>query len=232
MKKIVSRVAAQQHVREALAHSPIAAIFRPRQCGKTTLARQVAATWGTFHWFDLENAIDLARLEEPMLVLADLQGLIVIDEVQRLPSLFPLLRVLADRPECQVKFLLLGSAAPSLVKQASESLAERIEFIDLGGFHLGEVDDQDTLWRRGGFPKSYLSVAEQRSFTWRNNFLRTFLETDLALLGSRANTATMRRLWTMLAHYHGQTWNGSEIGRSLGLSHHTTRNYLDLLTGT
>lgn len=215
-------------LRRALRAAPVAALLGPRQCGKTTLARDAA---GSAHWFDLENPTDLARLAEPMLALERLRGLVVIDEVQRRPELFPILRVLADRKPASVRFLVLGSAAPQLLAQASESLAGRVAFVELGGFGIDEAggDWWRRLWIRGGFPRSFLARSEGESLRWREDFVRTFLERDLAQLGVRVPAPAMRRFWMMLAHYAGGIWNASDIGRSLGDAHTTVRRHLDVL---
>jgi predicted AAA+ superfamily ATPase len=216
-----------------LKRSRITALLGPRQCGKTTLAREIAAGQpSTF--FDLESPADRRRLENPETVLGELKGLVVLDEVQALPAVFPVLRVLADRPDLPARFLILGSASPHLVRATSETLAGRVEFIDLTGFGLGEVGlaNLERLWLRGGFPLSFLADDEPDSLSWREGFVRTYLERDIPQLGFPVPSTTMRRLWTMLAHYHGQTWNGSELARSLGLSDKTVRGYLDVLTGT
>jgi predicted AAA+ superfamily ATPase len=184
-------------------------------------------------FFDLEDPRDLQRLSAPLTTLEQSTGLVVIDEVQRRPEVFGLLRVLVDRPENRARFLLLGSASPQLVKGASESLAGRIGFIDMGGFDLREVAaaEYSRLWTRGGFPRSFLAADDGASMLWRENFVRTFLERDLPQLGIRIPAETMRRFWTMLAHYHGQVWNAAELARSLGASENTARSYLDTLSG-
>lgn len=220
-------------VEQALQRSPITAILGPRQCGKTTLARLVAKD-RPHTWFDLEAPEALQRLQNPSLALTPLTGLIVLDEVQRLPDIFPLLRVLADRRPLLARVLLLGSASPQLLRQTSETLAGRIEFVDLGGFDLREVGAaaQDQLWLRGGFPPSFLAASDDESAVWRANFIRTFLERDLPQLGVSTAATTLRRFWTMLAHYHGQTWNAAELAGAMGLSGKTVRHYLDTLTAT
>ncbi len=212
--------------------SPVTAILGPRQCGKTTLARVVAAERDAT-WFDLEDPVDQRRLAAPQVVLSRLEGLVVIDEIQRQPKLFELLRVLVDRPDNQAHFLILGIASPHLVKGVSESLAGRVAFVDLAGFDLGElgVEAVDRLWARGGFPRSYLAPDDSASNAWRADFTRSFLERDLPQLGIRIPSATLRRFWTMLAHYHGQIWNSAELARSLGSSEATARRYLDILCG-
>jgi predicted AAA+ superfamily ATPase len=211
---------------------PVTALLGPRQCGKTTLARFIAERESTT-FFDLENPVDVRRLSAPMQALQDLTGLVIIDEVQRKPELFELLRVLVDRPAQAARFLLLGSASPHLVKGAAESLAGRIGFVDLAGFHLWETGwrDRDRLWIRGGLPRSFLADSDSGSFQWRENYIRTFLERDIPQLGITIPTETLRRFWTMVAHYHGQIWNGAEFARSLGTAENTARRYLDILSG-
>jgi predicted AAA+ superfamily ATPase len=211
---------------------PVTALLGPRQCGKTTLARLIAEQEpSTF--FDLENPVDIQRLSAPMQALKDLSGLIIIDEVQRKPELFELLRVLVDRSSQNTRFLLLGSASPHLVKGVSESLAGRIGFVDLGGFQLWEVGDQhrDQLWIRGGLPKAFLADSESDSIQWRESFIRTFLERDIPQLGITIAAETLRRFWTMVAHYHGQVWNAAEFARALSTAENTARRYLDILSG-
>jgi predicted AAA+ superfamily ATPase len=212
---------------------PVVAVLGARQVGKTTLARQIAAGHGgPVTSFDLEDPRDQARLAEPMLALEGLRGLVVLDEIQLRPDLFALLRVLADRPRKPARFLILGSASLELLQQGSESLAGRVAFHDLGGFDLAEVGSKhlDKLWVRGGFPTSFLARTEAESVKWRADFIRTFLERDLPQLGIAIAPATLGRFWTMLAHYHAQVLNASELGRALGVSHTTIRHYLDLLT--
>jgi len=187
----------------------------------------------SLNYFDLEDPVSLARLDEPMTALRDLRGPVVIDEVQRCPDLFPILRVLVDRDPLLTQFLVLGSASPGLLRQSSESLAGRLEIVTMGGFCLAEVG-QDAMtkhWLRGGFPLSFLAPSGADSFDWRKNFIQTFLERDLPQLGIRVPAYTMLRFWTMLAHYHGQVWNGAELARSLGVSQPTVRRYLDGLEG-
>ncbi len=211
---------------------PVTALLGPRQCGKTTLARFIAEkSLSTF--FDLENPVDLQRLSAPMQALNELSGLVVVDEVQRKPELFELLRVLVDRPNQNTRFLLLGSASLNLIKGVSESLAGRIGFVDLGGFQLWEAGAEylDRLWIRGGFPKAFLADSDESSIQWRESFIRTFLERDIPQLGITIAAETLRRFWTMVAHYHGQVWNAAEFARSLGTSENTARRYLDILSG-
>ncbi len=215
-----------------MATSVVTVLLGPRQSGKTTLARALAEREPSV-FFDLELPSDRARLSQAELVLGKLQGLVVIDEVQLLPELFSLLRPLADRVPQKAHFLLLGSAAPQLMKAASESLAGRASFIDLGGLSINEVGGAQLLplWLRGGFPKSFLATNETTSLRWRNDFVRTFLERDIPQLGVTIPSERLLRFWTMLAHYHGQIWNSADLSRSLGLSDKTLRGYLDLLSG-
>ncbi len=216
-----------------LSRHPVVAILGARQVGKTTLARQLVARRRLPSTvFDLEDPDDLARLSEPMLALRELRGLVVLDEIQRRPDLFPILRVLADRPGTPARFLVLGSASPDLLKQSSESLAGRVLYHRLGGLALDEVglEQRDRLWQRGGFPRSFLAESTQASAEWRRELVRTFLERDLPELGITIPSATLHRFWTMLAHYHGQIWNGSELARAFGVAHTTVRRYLDIFT--
>lgn len=230
---MVARERYLERLRKALGRSPVVALLGPRQCGKTTLARQLLAPEAPLY-FDLEDPVIAHLLEQPMTALRSLRGLVVIDEAQRQPALFPVLRVLADRAGSPATFLILGSASPALVRQASESLAGRVEILEMRGFDLGElpVEAQDTLWQRGGFPRSYLAADEEGSATWRKNFIQTFLERDLAALGFGLSPALMGRFWAMLAHYHAQQWNGSEMAASLGVAPNTARAYLDALEQT
>ena len=210
---------------------PVVALLGARQVGKTTLARELAATArDPVAWFDLEDPADLARLADPGLELRPLRGLVVLDEIHRLPDIFQLLRVLADRPGTPARFLVLGSASPELLRQTSESLAGRVGFHELYGFGVTEVDSLERLWLRGGFPRSYLAKSEAASRRWRDGFIRTLIARDLPELGTTIPSATLRRFWAMLAHWHGQVWNGAEFGRAFGVSHTTVRRYLDLLT--
>ena len=218
-------------IRLLLEEFPVVALLGARQVGKTTLAGQLAAAYSEpVVWFDLEDPADVARLEDPGLELRPLEGLVVLDEIHRLPDIFQLLRVLADRPGPPARFLVLGSASPELLRQTSESLAGRVAFHELDGFGLAEVDDLERLWLRGGFPRSYLALSEPASRRWRDGFIRTLLARDLPELGSTIPSATLRRFWAMLAHWHGQIWNGAEFARAFGVSHATVRRYLDLLT--
>jgi predicted AAA+ superfamily ATPase len=228
---MIPRTAILDQIRAALKRSRVVVLTGPRQSGKTTLARELLDE-ASVNYFDLEDPTSLARLQEPMTALRPLQGLVVIDEVQRRPDLFPVLRVLADRKEAPARFLILGSASGDLLRQSSESLAGRTEQLSISGFTLSElgVKSQSTLWRRGGFPGSCLARSEEDSLAWRSNFVSTLLERDLPQWGVRVAATALRRFWTMLAHYHGQTWNAAEPARALGVSEPTARRYLDLLT--
>ena len=230
---LLARVDQRARVDAAIKRSPVTALLGPRQCGKTTLARQVAAGRRS-QVFDLESAADVRRLDNPELALAGAGELVVLDEIQARPELFSTLRVLVDRPGRTSRFLVLGSASPSLVRGVAETLAGRVEFVELSGFDLGEVGNSrwERLWVRGGFPRAWLARSEADSVQWREGFIRTFLERDIPQLGISIPAPAMRRFWTMLAHYHGQTLNSSELARSMGLSDKTVRGYLDILTGT
>ena len=223
----------QQRVLALLEQFPVVAILGARQVGKTTLAREIAADTAA-RWFDLENPRDRTALAEPQLVLEAIEGLVVIDEVQQLPELFALLRVLVDDPSRSHRYLILGSAAPELLRQGSETLAGRIAFHQLDGFDLTELGAERwrTRWLRGGFPDSFLAADDPASLRWREAFIDTFLARDLAAMGFGVSPVAMRRFWTMLAHWHGQTWNGAEFGRAFGVADTTVRRYLDLLAGT
>jgi len=216
----------------ALRRERVVALIGPRQSGKTTLARQIQDPRSP-NYFDLEDPAGLALLDEPMTALSQLRGVIVIDEVQRRPDLFPVLRVLADRRPLPARFLILGSASPQLLRQSSETLAGRLETIVLPAFSLAEVEAKrlDRHWRRGGFPRSFLSRSEEDSTAWRGELVQTFLERDLPQMGITIPATTLLRFWTMLAHYHGAVWKASELARSLGTSEPTVRRYLDLLSG-
>ena len=219
-------------IETALARSRVVALIGPRQSGKTTLARRFVSP-DSLNYFDLEDPVSLARLEEPLTALRLLEGLVVIDEIQRRPDLFPILRVLADRQPLPARFLILGSASPDLVRGSAESLAGRLETIEISGFSLGEVGAEalSRHWLRGGFPLSYLAGSEADSLAWRKNFISSFLERDLPQWGVRVPAAALLRFWIMLAHYHGGVWNAAEPARSLGLSQPTVRSYLDVLEG-
>lgn len=211
--------------------NPVVALLGPRQAGKTTLAHQIARGRPTTI-LDLENPAVARRLAEPGTMLEPLTGLVIIDEVQRQPELFPLLRVLADRRPQPARFLILGSASPWLVRGVSESLAGRVSFVDVHGFDLVEVGAKSLrqLWWRGGFPLAFLAATDEDSRRWQEDFLRTLLERDLPQLGITTPAATMRRFWNMIAHFHGQIWNAADLARSLGAAEPTARRYLDTLT--
>ena len=219
-------------VRTALRRSRVVALLGPRQCGKTTLARQFVPS-SSVNYFDLEDPMSASRLAEPDIALRPLKGVVVIDEIQRRPDLFPLLRVLADRKPLPARFLVLGSAGPDLLQQSSETLAGRVETVPLEGFRLNDLGAgaQQRHWLRGGFPLAYTAKTEGNSVAWRRQFLRTFLERDMPQLGIQIPSAALHRFWNMIAHYHAQIWNGAELARAFAASESTVRRYLDLLTG-
>lgn len=222
-----------ERLSKAIVRSPVTALLGPRQCGKTTLAREFTKNRPA-HFFDLESPPDRARLQNATLVFSSLEGIVVIDEIQAMPELFPVLRVLADNPAGKIRFLILGSVSPQIVRNVSETLAGRVEFVEMAGFDISEINTRqwEKLWIRGSFPRSFLAGNDEDSGAWREGFIKTFLERDIPQLGISIPAAAMRRFWIMLAHYHGQTWNASEIGRAMGLSDKTVRSYLDILTGT
>lgn len=227
---MLPRTALFQRIEKALKRSRVVALIGPRQCGKTTLAREFLSPKSK-NYFDLENPFSLARLDQPMVGLEDLRGLIVIDEIQRRPDLFPVLRVLCDRKPLSARFLILGSASPELLRQSSESLAGRLTLVSMGGFSLEEAGfaSQSQHWQRGGFPLSFLASSDEDSFAWRKDFVTTFLERDVPQFGFNIPATSLFRFWSMLAHYHGQVWNNSEAARSLDISQGTARRYVDLL---
>ena len=219
-------------IQAALSRSRVVALLGPRQCGKTTLAREITAA-DSPNYFDLENPLHLQRLDQPMAALEPLRGVVVIDEIQRRPELFPVLRVLVDRVPLPARFLVLGSASPGLLRQSSESLAGRISRVLMSGFSLDEVgvDRHAEHWLRGGFPQSFLAASDEQSAAWRQDFVQTFVERDIPQLGVGIPATTLTRFWSMAAHYHGQIWNAAELARSLGMGESSARRYLDLLTG-
>jgi len=230
---MITRTQFEQNILKALKRSRITALLGPRQSGKTTLAKIISKKIPS-HFLDLESPADKAKLQNPELYLKSLSGLIIIDEIQIMPELFPVLRVLADQSEKDRRFLILGSASPHLVKNASESLAGRVEFIDLQGFNLTETGNRnlDKLWLRGGFPLSFIAETDEDSVAWKEGFIRTFLQRDIPQLGITIPSATLRRFWTMLAHSHGQVLNSSRLAESMGLSNKTIRTYIDILSST
>jgi len=229
---MIPRHRAQTALDVALQRSRVVALLGPRQCGKTTLARTLVPP-DSINYFDLEDPLSLARLDEPVTALRELRGVVVIDEVQRRPELFPVLRVLADREPLPARFLILGSASPDLLRQSSESLAGRLETLTIGGFAMEDVGvaAHPSHWLRGGFPLAFLAASDTDSLAWRKHFIQTFLERDIPAFGVRTPAATLLRFWTMLAHYHGQVWNAAEPARSLGIGESSIRRYLDLLAG-
>ena len=232
---LVERHRPLRRIRENFAVHGGVALLGPRQCGKTTLARAFMAREPDHTYFDLERAVDRRSLEAPEATLAPLTGLVVIDEIQRMPDLFTTLRPLMDRPGSKTRWLLLGSASPALVRGVSESLAGRVGFVDLGGFELDDTPesaaDWRRLWLRGGLPPSYLAPSDTGSARWRENQVRTFLERDVPQLGLNISAVALRRFWEMVAHYHGQIWNAAEFARSMGSNEATARRYLELLAG-
>ena len=228
---MIERKQWHHRIQTALARSRVLTLVGPRQCGKTTLAREFVAE-DSVNYFDLEDPVSLARLDEPLTALESLQGLIVIDEIQRRPDLFPVLRVLVDRKTFKGQFLILGSASGNLLSQSSETLAGRMETLCLRGFSLQELGRKahSQHWLRGGFPLSYLAASEEDSLVWRKGFIQTLLERDFPQWGVRTAATTLWRFWNMLAHYHGQTWNAAEFARAMGVSQPAIRRYLDLLS--
>ncbi len=220
-----------ERIKEHFSVHSVCGLLGPRQCGKTTLADQFSKIFlGDVHRFDLENPDDLESLNNPMRMLEKLRGLVVIDEIQRLPNLFPILRVLVDRQQAQ--YLVLGSASRDLLQQSSESLAGRIGYIELSPFHLKEGAKTTPLLIRGGFPLSYLAKTDKASMLWRDSYIQTFLERDIPSFGFSVPPMQLRRFWMMLVHIHGQQLNLHQLGTSLGISGHSARSYLDILEGT
>lgn len=228
---MIERQALLARIKNGLRRSRIVVLTGPRQSGKTTLAR-LLVQMGSPNYFDLEDPSAVARLDAPMTALASLRGLVVLDEIQRRPELFPVLRVLADRKPLPARFLLLGSASPALLRQSSESLAGRIEVIEIGGLTIEEIGAKalNRHWQRGGFPLSFLARTNDDSYSWRRHFLQTFLERDVPQLGITIAAPTLLRFWTMVAHMHGSIWSAADPARSLALGESTIRRYLDLFT--
>lgn len=228
----IKRLNLSRQIQQALKRSRVVSLIGPRQCGKTTMARELVSA-DSPNYFDLEDPQSLARLDEPMTALKPLRGVVVIDEVQRRPDLFPILRVLVDRRPITARFLILGSTSSDFLRQSAESLAGRIETIEMRGFCLEDIGWKNQMrhWFRGGFPLSFLARTEKDSEIWRKQFIQTFLERDLVQWGINIPALTLLRFWTMLAHYHGQTWNAAEPARSLGVTEPTVRRYLDILSG-
>lgn len=227
---MIKRTLLKQTIQRKLETNRVVALIGPRQCGKTTLAREFVSP-SSVNYFDLEDPLSQVSLDQPMTTLQDLTGLVVIDEIQRRPEIFSVLRVLADRTPLPAHFLILGSASPALLRQSSESLAGRISTIPMSGFNLEEVgaQQQNKLWRRGGFPLSFIAPSEEASLDWRRDFVRTFLERDIPQFGFNIPSTSLFRFWSLLAHYHGQVWNAAEAARTLNVSEGTSRRYVDLL---
>jgi predicted AAA+ superfamily ATPase len=227
---MINRISLLEDIKHRLENNRVVALVGPRQCGKTTMARLLVPP-DSVNYLDLEDPYSLARLDQPLTALQDLNGLVVIDEIQRRPDLFPVLRVLADRTPLPARFLILGSASPELLRQSSESLAGRISVLPMSGFSLEEVgiESQNILWRRGGFPLSFTARDDETSYDWRSDFIRTFLERDIPQFGFNIPSTSLFRFWRLLAHYHGQVWNAAEAARALSISESTVRRYVDLL---
>ena len=228
---MIFRESLKKSIETALDRSRVVALLGPRQSGKTTLAREFVPA-DSANYFDCEHPLAVARLDQPWLALERLRGLVVVDEIQQRPDLFPILRVLSDREGTPAQFLILGSASPDLIKGTAQSLAGRVETIEVAPFSFAEVGAMQRHWVRGGYPLSYLAGSEENSAAWRESFVQRFLERDIPQLGITISSTHLRRFWSMLAHYHGQTWNAAEIGGSLGVSGHTMRHYLDILCET
>jgi len=233
MKKMIPRINYLDQIKASFRINSVCALLGPRQCGKTTLAKQYMNQCNEVpvHFFDLEDPEHINAFESPKLLLQHLDGLIVIDEIQLSPELFPYLRVLVDEKP-SLRLLILGSASLVLIRQSSETLSGRISYLEMKPFSLLEVTNTEQLWSRGGFPKSYLAMTEEDSFAWRREYIRTFLEKDIPSLGLHLNAQLIRRLWMMLTDYHGNLFNASELGRSLDLNHKTVKHYVDILSGT
>ena len=233
---MIDRIDFLQQIEQAFSVHPIVAILGPRQCGKTTLARAYMKSLPDFpsrNYFDLEDNVHVSRLENPQLALSDLTGVVIIDEVQLIPDLFKTLRVLVDKDQCQQRYLILGSASRELIRQSSETLAGRIEYLELTPLSLRDHNiDFRSYWLRGGFPKAYLAPSTEASYRWRKAYIKTYLEQDIPSLGFSVPSNTLQRFWMMLAHYHGSLLNASALGQALGIASTTVRRYLDILTGT
>jgi len=227
---MIARNSLLSTLQHKLENNRVVALLGPRQCGKTTLARQLVPPTSV-NYFDLEDPYSMARLDQPMIALQNLRGIVVIDEIHRRPEIFPVLRVLADRTPLLTRFLILGSASTDLLRQSSESLTGRISIVAMSGFDLEEVgaEAQNTLWRRGGYPLSFTAPSEETSLEWRKDFIRTFLERDIPQFGFSIPSTSLFRFWSLLAHYHGQVWNAAEAARALNVSESTSRRYVDLL---
>lgn len=218
-------------IERSISENPVTTLLGPRQCGKTTIAKTIGSP-APINYYDLENPSDRAGLANPQLALKGLNGLVILDEIQIMPEMFEILRVLVDDESHRAKYLILGSASPNIIRNVSETLAGRTAFVDMSGFDLTEISgDWETLWLRGGFPRSFLAESTEASYRWREAFARTFLQRDIMQFGFRLNPENLRRFWTMVAHYHGQIWNAAEFARSLGKDEKTARNYLDILSG-
>lgn len=233
MQQLIPRDRLTRQTFRSLKEMPVTVLLGARQTGKTTLARVISEKYRKVHMFDLERAAGREALSTPELTLAECHGLVVIDEVQRMPSVFEVLRPLCDRPDNPAKFLLLGSASPDLIRGVSETLAGRAVFVRVPGFTIDELgkEQQNKLWLRGGFPRAFLAPDEHAGWRWMEGFVTTFLERDIPQLGLRVPSEALRRFWNMTAHYHGQVWNASELARSMDVSPNTVRHYLDILSG-
>jgi len=231
---VIDRISYIEKITQNLKTFKVCALLGPRQCGKTTIATHYAnlckEKGEKVHFFDLEDPDHLNALENPKLVFQRLSGLIIIDEIQRIPELFTVIRVMVDHYD--KKFLILGSASQELIRQSSETLAGRIIYNEVHPFRFNETHGMNQLWFRGGFPLSYLSESEQSAQEWLKAYVKTFLEKDIPSFGFDINPSLIRRFWTMLCGYHGNIFNASELGQSLDLNHKTTRRYLNILTGT
>jgi predicted AAA+ superfamily ATPase len=235
MQQTILRNKLLDELTAGLNESPIVTLLGARQVGKTTLARQFQEKTGQATVFDLESQTGMTALEKtPELTLRECRGLVIIDEIQRMPALFRILRPICDDPSLKAAFLLLGSASPDLIRGVSESLAGRAQFLPIPGFSIQEVgpDQQDRLWLRGTFPRAFLAASEAAAFRWLASFRQTLLERDIPSLGLRIPQAALGRFWALLAHYHGQIWNAAELGRAMDASPATANRYRDIFAGT